>query len=123
MNLIKILLVLSFLAALLWAFRNRSRVGLRAGFRIGAVLLTALAIASVVNPGITVDAAHLVGVSRGTDLTLYALIVVFVFTSIGTYFRFREQERRLVEVVRATAIRETVALQGLPGYSVGDAGR
>jgi hypothetical protein len=117
MTWIKILLIVSFLALLGWGFRHRAHVGLRAGMRLAAIALTGAAIASIINPNLTTSAANLVGVTRGTDLVLYLFIVIFIATSIGTYFRFREQDRRLVEVVRASAIREAVLSQGLPGQT------
>jgi small membrane protein len=114
---IKILLIMSFLGLLGWGFRHRAHVGLRAGMRLAAIALTGAAIASIINPNLTTSAANLVGVTRGTDLVLYLFIVIFIATSIGSYFRFREQDRRLVEVVRASAIREAVLSQGLPGQT------
>jgi hypothetical protein len=119
MNLIKVLLVVAFLGAVLWAFRNRGRVGIRAGARVVILLLTIIAVASVVDPNIPQQVADFVGVTRGTDLVLYLLVIVFVLTTAGMYFRFRELERRLVDVVRASAIQTAVTAQGLPG---GDAG-
>lgn len=68
--------------------------------------LAALAIASIINPNITQHAANMLGVTRGTDLVLYVLIVVFMATSLGMYFRFKELERRLAQIVRANAIRD-----------------
>jgi hypothetical protein len=114
MTLIKLLLVLSFVALLGWGFRHRAHVGLRAGMRLAAIALTGAAILSVINPNLPQDLADAVGVTRGTDLVLYLFIVVFTATAIGTYFRFREQDRRLQELVRASAIREAVLSQGLP---------
>jgi hypothetical protein len=114
MNLIKVLLVFSFVALLAWGFRHRAHVGLRAGMRLAAIALTGAAVASVINPNLPQDAADAVGVTRGTDLVLYLFIVIFIATAIGTYFRFREQDRRLDEVVRSSAIREAVLSQGLP---------
>jgi hypothetical protein len=115
MTWIKALLIISFLCLLGWGFRHRAHVGLRAGIRIAAIALTGAAIAAVVNPDLLTRAANEVGVTRGTDLVLYIFIVIFAATSIGTYFRFREQDRRLVEVVRASAIREAILSQGMPG--------
>jgi hypothetical protein len=115
MNLIKAFLILSFLGVLIWAFRNRARVGLRAGVRILACMLTAIAIASIIDPGLPQAVANVLGVTRGTDLVLYLLTVVYVLTAVGTYFRFRDQDRRLVEVVRATCLRDAILTQGLPG--------
>jgi hypothetical protein len=115
MNLIKVLLILSFIGLFVWAFRNRARVGLRAGARVFAVGLTAVAVISILLPGLLQRLADLVGVTRGTDLLLYVLVVVFVSTTVGSYFRFRELERRMAEVVRADAIRDATLTHGVPG--------
>jgi hypothetical protein len=123
MNLIKVILIICFLLLLTWAFRNRARVGLRAGTRLVAVVLTAVAITSILNPNIPQHAADFLGVTRGTDLVLYLFIVVFVVSSLGTYFRFREQERRLTEVVRASAIRDAILSEGMPGTPSEDDGQ
>ena len=48
--------------------------------------------------------AQLVGVQRGTDLMLYGLIVAFVFVTISSYLRFREQELRFARLARAVAL-------------------
>jgi small membrane protein len=114
MNIIKVILVVSFLGAMVWAFRNRGRVGIRAGARIIIVLITLVAIASIIAPNIPQRVADFVGVTRGTDLVLYLLVIVFVLTSVGTYFRFRDLERRFVDLVRASAIQNAVAVQGSP---------
>ena len=117
MTLIKVALIAAFLGLLVWAFRNRARVGLRAGARIAVIALTALAVASILQPNITQVIADFVGVTRGTDLVFYGVSVAFVISSIGTYFRFREQDRRMVEIVRAGAIRDAILSQGMPGLS------
>jgi small membrane protein len=112
---IKLLLVISVVLLLVWAFRNRRRVGMRAGARVAAFMFGGLAIASVLKPDITQYAASAVGVSRGTDLVLYALVVVFLFTSAGLYFRSLELERRMATLVRTSAIRDAVTGGGMPG--------
>lgn len=119
MTLIKFVLIVAFLGLMIWAFRNRARVGLRAGARLGVLALVALAVASILQPDITQVVATFFGVTRGTDLVFYAVSVAFVVTSFGTYFRFREQERRLVEIVRASAIRDAILTQGLPNSGAG----
>ena len=121
MTLVKILLIACFVGLFVWAFRNRAKVGLRAGLRVGAVLLTAAAIISILNPNILQALARFVGVARGTDLLLYVTVVLFVATTIGNYFRFREIERRLAETVRSDALRDVILTQGLPGTGRGRA--
>ena len=80
-----------------------------------ALILTAAAIVSVLQPSITQEVANVLGVTRGTDLILYGFIVVLVLTSVGTYFRFRENEQRIAKLVRANAIRDAILSQGMPG--------
>ena len=123
MQAIKLILVGVVLLVILWAFRNRRRVGLRAGARLLTLLLAVFAIASIVDTKIPQAVADAVGVTRGTDLILYALVIVFVVTTAGLYFRSRELERRLVEMVRVSAIRDAVLSSGPPdgGARLGDA--
>jgi len=112
---IKGLLIAAILAVLVWAFRHRSRVGMRAGIKLAAVALAGVGVAAVADPGLTQDLANLVGVTRGTDLMLYVLVVVFAFTQAGTYFRFRELEARFAKAVRTQAISQAVERDGPPG--------
>ena len=116
MNLIKLLLILSFATLFIWAFRNRANVGLRAGVRVFAVVLMVIAVISILVPDVLQSLADVVGVTRGTDLVLYALVVVFAGTTVGTYFRFRDLERRLAAIVRADAIRDAALTNGIPGF-------
>jgi small membrane protein len=115
MQSIKIVLILCFIGVIIGVFRHRRRVELRAGSRILALLLFLLAVVSVADPNLTVVAANAMGVARGTDLILYALVVIFVLTSLGLYFRSREVEQRLLDLARAVAIGQAIQLQGVPG--------
>lgn len=115
MNVIKLILIVCFLGLLAWAFRNRNRVGLRAGIRIGAVLLTAFAVTAIADPALTQSLAHLVGVADGADLLLYTAVVTFACIAMAGYFRYRTLEIRLAQTVRAQAITEAVLRDGHPG--------
>jgi hypothetical protein len=48
--------------------------------------------------------AHWLGVDRGTDLMLYALIIAFSFTTLSTYLRFKDLELRYARLARAVAL-------------------
>lgn len=115
MNAIKPVLIVCFLGLLAWAFRNRNRVGLRAGLKVGAVLLTAFAITAITDPAVTQSMAHALGVADGADLLLYTAVVTFACTTMAGYFRYRTLENRLAQVVRAQAITEAVLRDGPPG--------
>lgn len=108
MNGIKVILVASFLGMLVWGFRNRARVGLRAGARVAVLGVIALAVTSVVDPDVAQWAAELVGVTRGTDLVLYLALVLFAVISIAQFMRFRDVEYRLSLIVRARALERVI---------------
>lgn len=71
------------------------------------VLLLALTagIGAVIFPGIVNDLARMVGVGRGTDLVLYAFIVVFMGNALSTARNRRKQD------VQTTQLARTMALQ------------
>ncbi len=117
MELIKIVLVGAFLVMLLWAFRHRRRVGFRATTRLALLALTAFATVSVINTAIPQHVADFLGVTRGTDLVLYLLVIVFALTSAGLYFRCRDIEMNVAELARSMALRDAIVMGGPPGES------
>jgi hypothetical protein len=48
--------------------------------------------------------ANAVGVGRGTDLVLYVLVMVFLFTSISLYQRLHTLETQISELTRQLAL-------------------
>jgi len=104
MQWIKIPLVVSAVLVLVFLFRHRGRVGLRAGARVVAFALFAVAVVSIIVPDLPQWAAEAVGVARGTDLLLYLLVVVYVLTTLGLYFRVREGDQRLRRLARDIAL-------------------
>jgi len=115
MQWIKIPLVLAALSILVIVFRHRQRVELRAGSRLLVVALAAVAVVSIIDPDISQAMANLLGVARGTDLLLYLLIVVFVLTTLGLYFRLHDTEQHLRRLVRSIAIEDAIRRDGPPG--------
>ena len=104
MLLIQILLVIAVAALTLYFLSNRRKARAKAGVKIGFVTFLVLAIFAVLFPDATTWVAQLVGVQRGTDLMLYVLIVAFVFVTVSSYLRFREQELRFARLARAVAL-------------------
>lgn len=113
MLLIQILLVIAVAALTLYFLSNRRKARAKAGVKIGFVTFLVLAIFAVLFPDATTWVAQLVGVQRGTDLMLYALIVAFVFVTVSSYLRFREQELRFARLARAVALSNAQAPDGL----------
>ena len=109
MLIIQILLVIAVAALTLYFLSNRRKARAKAGVKIGFVVFLVVAILAVLFPDATTWVAQLVGVQRGTDLMLYGLIVAFVFVTISSYLRFREQELRFARLARAVALKTAEA--------------
>jgi len=108
MRLIQPILVAGFIVALILYLRFL-RTGLRD--RLAVLLLFIGMCAAVLDPDLTNQAAHLVGVGRGTDLTFYLFLVAFVFFAVLSYSRIAQLSRDLTEVVRRLAIVEKGAVR------------
>lgn len=114
MSVIKIVLIFTIVALLVWGFRNRKRAAMRAGVRVLALLAAAFAITSIADPNITTRIARAAGVGRGADLLLYVAVVTFGVSTVGLYFRSRQLEQRLNALARSVAISTAIAENGVP---------
>lgn len=74
--------------------------------RLGLVVFAAFAVWSILVPGVWNRIAHAVGVGRGTDMVLYALVVAFLSFTLTTYLRFRDFEARYTKLARRLALDE-----------------
>lgn len=101
---IKLLLIASALVALAWLVRSQPSSRRLVITRGTALAVTVAWIAAVINPDIPQYLAEAVGVTRGTDLLLYALVVTFTFTAVGWSQRVRHLDERISELTRSLAI-------------------
>lgn len=106
MLLIQILLVVAVFVLLIFFLRHHGTTRSAAGFKVGFVLFLAFGVLAVLFPQGVSALANLVGVGRGTDLLLYALVVAFAFYSINIYLRFKEVDLRYARLVRIIALRD-----------------
>lgn len=104
--LIQIVLVLAVLTVLFVFVRSSDAVYVQASKRIGLVLFAVANVYAVMRPDDLTAVAHVLGVGRGTDLVLYALVVAFMAGMFSMYQRFRVVDRRFTELARTVAIRE-----------------
>jgi len=74
--------------------------------RLGLMLFAAFAVWSILVPSVWNHIARLVGVGRGTDMVLYALVVAFLSFTLTTYLRFRDLETRYTTLARRLALDE-----------------
>ena len=87
---------------------NRRKARAKAGVKLGFVLFVVACLWAIVRPDDLTVVANWIGVTRGTDLLLYVLVLAFVFTTVSSYIRFREQELRYARLARAVALKTAV---------------
>ena len=104
MNWIQGLLITSIIALLVYLLRSRRNAQSRAWVKVGYLVFVMAGVYAVLRPNDTTVLAHWLGVDRGTDLMLYALIIAFSFTTLSTYLRFKDLELRYARLARAVAL-------------------
>jgi small membrane protein len=106
---IQVLLITVVVLVVARLFRSR---GARAQAirRIGLVIFAAFAAVSILFPDLWSRLARIVGVGRGTDLVLYALVVAFLSFTVTTYLRFRDLETNYTRLARRMALNEAPRL-------------
>lgn len=105
--LVQIVLVIAVILVSVALMRGGSNARHLAIRRIMLVLFACVAIFSVFFPTALSQLARLLGIGRGTDLVLYALIVSFLVYMATTYQRFRHLENSLTLLARRIALDET----------------
>ena len=71
---------------------------------MGFLVFVLTGVYAVLRPNDTTVVARWLGVDRGTDLMLYALIIAFSFSTLNTYLRFKDLELRYARLARAVAL-------------------
>jgi small membrane protein len=104
LNWIQGLLITSIVALLVYLLRSRRSAQSKAWVKVGYVMFVLAGIYAVLRPNDTTVVAHWLGVDRGTDLMLYALIIAFSFTTLSTYMRFKDLELRYARLARVVAL-------------------
>jgi hypothetical protein len=103
--LIQVVLIAVVVAVVARLFRSR---GARAQAirRLGLLLFGAFAAVSILFPDVWNRIARVLGVGRGTDMVLYALVVAFLSYVVTSYLRFRDLENRYTKLARRIALDE-----------------
>ena len=101
---IQLLLVPALVFAVVSSLRSRTSLRGQARRKILAVLTVVAGVLAVLFPDSLQALADWTGVTRGTDLLLYALALVIIYLVGSTSARFREQEARLVLLARQVAL-------------------
>lgn len=102
---IQLLLVAGIVAITVWLFRSRGARQL-AVRRLLILAFAAFAIAAVAFPSLLSSLAGLVGVGRGTDLLLYATVMVLLGVIAVQEVRAKNEEKRTTHLARRIALDE-----------------
>lgn len=101
---VQIALVLAVIVVSVALMRGGSNARHLAIRRIMLVLFACVAAFSVFFPSTLTQVAQVLGIGRGTDLVLYALVVSFLVFMATTYQRFRHLEHSLTLLSRRIAL-------------------
>ncbi|MGO4258798.1 DUF2304 domain-containing protein [Marmoricola sp. RAF53] len=102
---IKILLILGMVGLVVFALRGSTSSANLAVRRLAGITFAVVATISILFPDLVTWMANLVNVGRGTDLVLYALVVAFLYVTIGLYQRIHRLEEHLTDLTRELALR------------------
>ena len=107
-TIVQFLLLAATLVLAFYFLTNRRKARAKAGVKLGFVVFIVAAVWAVLRPDDLTVLANWIGVDRGTDLLLYVLVIAFMFTTMSTWIRFREQELRYARLARAVALQSPV---------------
>lgn len=102
---IKVLLIGAFVIFGLILLRPGGSARNQAIRTITLLLLLAAGMYAVIFPTVIDDLAHTVGVGRGTDLLLYAFLIVFVANALSIVRKRRAQDAQITQLARQIAVR------------------
>lgn len=103
---IQLLLIPAVILAVVLSLRSRQSLRGQARRKIFAAITVVAGVVAVIFPDLLQVIADFVGVTRGVDLMLYALVLIIIYVIGSTSVRFREQEARLVRLTRELALAE-----------------
>lgn len=104
---VQIVLILAVAYGALTLVRGGANAKHQAIRRLAAVAFFVFAAISILVPDLVTGVARFLGIGRGTDLVLYALVVLFMVTQYTTAQHRRAEEVKLTRIARHIAISET----------------
>lgn len=102
--LIRLLLLVGFVLialVIMRPVRSQSHLAVR---RLSILVLLLFAVFAILFPGTLNHVAHRLGVERGVNLLVYALVVAFFAQLVSSYRKEAAQERRITALTRAVAL-------------------
>lgn len=104
MIVIQIIIIIIALGLIVFVLGGRQTYAARAWKKIALCLLAIAMIVAVLFPDITNQLAHFVGVGRGADLLLYALVLAFVVSALNNYLYHQREKDTVYRLARKVAL-------------------
>lgn len=101
---IKVLLIFAFVVFGIVLLRPGRSARNQAIRTLGLACFLLVAVIAVIFPTLINDLAVLVGVGRGTDLLLYAFLVVFIGNALSATRKRKVHDAQITEIARQIAI-------------------
>jgi small membrane protein len=106
MILIQIILIVSFVALMAYFLFNPQNLKIQAWKKVLGVFFLLTAVLFILYPESSNFIANKLGVVRGADLLLYMLTLAFIFVSISSYIKSKQEHNNVVILARKIAILE-----------------
>lgn len=113
--LIRFLLIASTLIIAWYFLSSRGTSRSNAFKKVLLIGFVAAAIVAILVPEVLTQLANFVGVGRGTDLLVYALVQVVAFQMFNTYAKDKQNQRQIVHLARRIAILESMTAPAATG--------
>lgn len=104
MTLVQVLLTAAVVLIIVIALRSRRSYRTRAAKKLAFLLLALVSIVAILFPSLVQTVASFVGVGRGSDLVLYASVLLLLYTSLDFYLRFQDIDAQVTSLTRALAL-------------------
>lgn len=111
---IKLLLIAGLLVVGIVAYRSPLNARNSALRRITGGAILAGGAVGVLRPDLVTRLAQSLGVGRGADLVLYALVVISLFVWLSLYRRIHDLEAKISQLNREVALASARAQRDLP---------
>ena len=97
-------LILAVIAAGWMMLRTPGGARHQAARRLATLAFVVFAIVAIAFPSVMTAIAHRLGVGRGTDLLLYAMVVAFLAQILSSFRRNGARERQITHLARRIAL-------------------
>ena len=103
---LKITLIVVVIFFGVWLLRARKTARVKAWQKLIIVLFVLTVITVTLSERISTQLAAFFGLTRATDVLVYATIVLLLFIAANVYLKFQDLQNQLVKVARRVTIQE-----------------